>query len=115
MQGFQKIPTDILHNDFLVTGSLHNTFFGIAYLLGIPALILFVWFLFRLTWLHYKMSMRSGEMKRRVALFITILLINYIVFAMVTDLIFDLQFFLTFAVALKILFFYYRDGEQIAA
>ncbi len=114
MQGFQKIPTDILHNDFLVTGSLHNTFFGIAYLLGIPALILFVWFLFRLTWLHYKMSMRFGEMKKRVALFITILLINYIVFAMVTDLIFDLQFFLTFAVALKILFFYYQDGEQIA-
>lgn len=115
MEGFQKIPTEILHNDFLVTGSLHNTFFGIAYLLGIPALLLFTYCLVRLTWLHYKMSMRVDQKKREIALFISILLINYIVFAMVTDLIFDLQFFLTLAIAMKIYLFYYNHVDQIFA
>lgn len=114
LHGFQQLSTDVLHHDFLVTGSLHNTYFGIAYLVGIPALLLFIFFLFRLTWLHYKISMITHESTRKTALFMSLLLINYLVYATITDLLFDLQFFLTLAVSIKVYLFYYKNLDRVA-
>lgn len=114
LEGFQKIPTKVLYNDFLVTGSLHNTFFGIAYILGIPALLVFTFSMVRLIWLHYKNSIYLDRTKRDIAMFMSILLTNYFVVAMVADLIFDLQFFLILGITLKVLLFYYRDIDIVS-
>jgi O-Antigen ligase len=113
LASFQKIPKEILYNDFLITGSLHNTFIGIAYLLGVPAALLFLYVFCKLIWRHYKCSVRLTGVKRGMAMFICIILINYFMYALVSDMIFDLQFLLWLAVGIKVLVFYYRDEPAL--
>lgn len=113
LKSFQKIPKEILYNDFLMTGSLHNTLFSIAYLLGIPALIVFVYVLARLIWIHYKKSIVFDAKKKLAAIFITICLINQAITALVTDLLFDLTFFVLIAIALKMFLFYYSSETHV--
>lgn len=112
LKGFQKIPSDVLNKDFLRTGSLHNTFMSIAYLLGIPALVFFLYFFTGLIGTHYRKSQWLQGTKRRVSIFIVIMLLNYFVAAMAGDIIFDLQFFLFLAISLKALLFYYNEPPQ---
>lgn len=108
LEGFRKIPTETLHNDFLITGNLHNNFFSIAYILGIPALIFFTYFFLRIIWSHYKKSLKMVLSKREISLFFTIVMINYFIVALVSDLIFNLEFFLLLAIAVKLLLFHYK-------
>lgn len=110
LEGFKKIPTETLHNDFLVTGSLHNTFISIAYLLGLPALLCFIYFLIRLIWKHYRNSWIYTDMDKNISLFIFLILIYYFVAAMATDLLFNLEFFLFLAVALKMVLFHHNSN-----
>lgn len=112
LKGFQKIPSDVLNNDFLRTGSLHNTFFSIAYLIGVPALLLFLYFFTKLIWAHYRKSLRLDSVKRDVSIFIVIVLLNYFLAAMAGDIIFDLQFFLFVAISIKVLLFYYEERSS---
>lgn len=109
---YQKIPTEILHGDFVRTGNLHNTFISIAYLLGVPAAVLFLYIFLRLIWRHYKWSIVLRETHRSVALFITAILINYMIFALISDLVFDLEFFVLLAIALKTMIFYYNSPVE---
>lgn len=113
LKSFQKIPKEILYNDFLMTGSLHNTLFSIAYLLGIPALFAFAYVLARLIWAHYKKSIVFDARKKQIAIFITLCLINQAITALVTDLLFDLTFFVLIAIALKVFLFYYNSETHV--
>jgi O-antigen ligase len=112
LQGFRKIPTEILYHDFLVTGNLHNTFVSVAYILGIPALVFFAYFFLRIIWSHYRKSRKIAFPERGISLFFSIIMINYFIVALVSDLIFNLEFFLLLAMAVKILLFHYKvEGE----
>ena len=110
---FQKIPKEILYSDFLKTGSLHNTLFSITYLLGVPALLIFTYVLSRLIWNHYKKSIELPGEKRLIALFFTIYLINNAFTALVTDLLFDLSFYMLMAIAIKVLLFHYEKARVV--
>ncbi|MBX2895002.1 MAG: O-antigen ligase family protein [Cyclobacteriaceae bacterium] len=113
LEGFQKIPAEILERDFLITGNLHNTFFSIAYLFGVPAFLFFLFFFARLIWLHYNKSTILDGYNRKVAIFITLVLIQYFITTLTSDVIYDLQFFFTLAVAVKIYIFYYKTEQPI--
>ena len=113
LEMYRKVPTERLHNDFVLTGNLHNTFISTAYALGIPAAILFGIFLFSLTVSHYQKSLVLTGPLRTISLFITVMLINYIIFALVSDLIFELEFFAFLAIALKVLVFHYKRPTNV--
>jgi O-antigen ligase len=112
LQGFRKIPTEILYHDFLVTGNLHNTFLSVAYILGVPAFLFFTYFFLRIIWSHYRKSRKVAFPEREISLFFSIIMINYFIVALVSDLIFSLEFFLFLAMAVKILLFHSKvEGE----
>jgi len=101
MAAFQKIDSKVLIEDFMNSGSLHNTFVSIAYIFGIPALVLFLAFIFTLFLKTYRLTqIYSGELKA-VYGFFTLVILNYLIQTFISDIHNSMEFYVFMAVIIK--------------
>jgi len=102
LAAFQKIDSKILIEDFMNSGSLHNTLVSIAYIFGIPAAIAFFIFLITLLLRTYKLTqIYSGDLKG-VYVFFTLILLNYIIQTFISDIHYSMEFYLFMAIIIKV-------------
>ncbi len=98
---FQKIDSKILIEDFMNSGSLHNTFVSIAYIFGIPAAIVFFIFLVSLLLRTYRLTqIYTGELKATYVFF-TLIILNYIIQTFISDIHYSMEFYLFLAIIIK--------------
>lgn len=101
LSAFQKIDSRILIQDFMNAGSLHNTFFSIAYIFGIPAAVIFFIFLFSLLLKTYRLTqIYTGELKA-IYFFFTLVILNYIIQTFISDIHNNMEFYVFMAIIIK--------------
>jgi hypothetical protein len=101
LSAFQKIDSRILIQDFMNSGSLHNTFFSIAYIFGLPATLLFFIFLFSLLLKTYRLTqIYEGEL-RAIYFFFTLVILNYIIQTFISDIHNSMEFYVFIAIIIK--------------
>ncbi len=98
---FNKIDSEILIEDFMAAGSLHNSFVSIAYIFGLPAALFFILFLITLLLRTYKMSQLADEANKPVFIFLTLLVLNFIFQAFVSDIHNSQEFYALAAILVK--------------
>jgi len=102
LSAFQKIDSKILIEDFMNSGSLHNTFFSIAYIFGLPAVSIFFVFLISLLLRTYKLTqIYSGELKATYVFF-TLIILNYFIQAFISDIHNSMEFYVFMAIIIKV-------------
>jgi hypothetical protein len=101
LSAFQKIDSKILIEDFMNSGSLHNTFVSIAYIFGIPAALIFFIFLFSILLKTYRLTqIYEGELKA-IYFFFTLVILNYIIQTFISDIHNNMEFYVFMAVIIK--------------
>lgn len=106
MDAFQKVPSETLINDFMNTGGLHNTFVSIAFIMGIPAFLLFIYgFIILIKNTYLKSLILTGKFKRQM-IFFTLILIYYFIKSIISDIYFELDFFAFLAIIFKTVYIY---------
>lgn len=101
LSAFQKIDSKILIEDFMNSGSLHNTFVSIAYIFGLPATLLFFIFLFSLLLKTYRLTqIYEGELKA-IYFFFTLVVLNYIIQTFISDIHSNMEFYVFMAIIIK--------------
>ncbi|MFO0358012.1 MAG: O-antigen ligase family protein [Sphingobacteriaceae bacterium] len=101
LSAFQKINSETLIEDFMTAGSLHNAFVSVAYTLGVPAAILFFMFLLICLLKTYKLSMIYTDEMKNVFVFFTLIILNFIIQAFVSDIHLSVEFYVMMAFILK--------------
>lgn len=101
LSAFQKIDSRILIEDFMNSGSLHNTFVSIAYIFGLPAALIFFVFLFSLLLKTYRLTqIYTGELKA-IYFFFTLIILNYIIQTFISDIHNNMEFYVFMALIIK--------------
>jgi len=80
---------------------LHNAFVSVAYTLGVPAAILFFMFLLICLLKTYKLSMIYTDEMKNVFVFFTLIILNFIIQAFVSDIHLSVEFYVMMAFILK--------------
>ncbi|MES2284325.1 MAG: O-antigen ligase family protein [Bacteroidota bacterium] len=106
MDAFREVSSKTLISDFMNTGGLHNTFVSIAFIMGIPAFILFFYFFLKLTIAAYSTSLKLKEKYRMQMFFFTLILIYYLIKSIISDIYFELDFFAFLAIIFKTVYIY---------
>lgn len=101
LSAFQKINSETLIEDFMNAGSLHNAFVSVAYTLGIPAAILFFTFLVVCLLKTYRLSMTYKNEMRNFFIFFTLIILNFIIQAFVSDIHLSIEFYVMMALIIK--------------
>jgi O-antigen ligase len=104
MTSFQTKSTDILYYDFMAGGQLHNTFVSMAYIMGIPAALIFFAAFIGVIFRTYRYYLLYESQYQPYLKFLLLLLFSSLLSSMLGDLHFDLIFFIFLAIALKTLY-----------
>lgn len=106
MNAFREVSSKTLISDFMNTGGLHNTFISIAFIMGIPAFILFFYFFSKLIIEAYSTSLQLNEKYRKQMIFFTLILIYYLIKSIISDIYIELDFFAFLAIIFKTVYIY---------
>jgi hypothetical protein len=102
MQGLQMKTNEMLYHDFMAGGQLHNTYVSMVYIMGVPAMIFFVYAFIALIFKTYRyyVAFSSSEYGPYLK-FLLLILLTSLISSLLGDLHFDLSFFIFFAIAIK--------------
>lgn len=105
INAFRKVSQETIISDFIATGGLHNTYISIAYIMGIPAALFFLYGFFKLLIRSYlrTIQMENNLLKKQMTFF-TLILIYYLVKSIISDIHFELDFFAFFAIIFKTIY-----------
>lgn len=110
---FNRIDAKILIEDFMAAGSLHNAFVSIAYIFGLPAAVFFLLFLITLLMRTYKMSQLADADHKPFFVFLTLIVLNFIIQAFISDIHNSQEFYALTAIAMKsVLAFDYKHAQS---
>lgn len=101
---FNNIDSKTLVEDFMATGSLHNAFITIAYVFGLPAAFFFISFLITLLMSIYKMSQLADNEHKPYFVFLTLIILNFIIQAFISDIHNSQEFYALTAIAMKLVY-----------
>jgi O-antigen ligase len=102
LSAFQKIDSKILIEDFMNSGSLHNTYVSIAYIFGLPATIFFIVFLFSLLLKIYKLAQSKDVELKTFYYYFTLILIFFIIQSFISDIHNSIEFYAFAAIITKV-------------
>jgi O-antigen ligase len=98
---YRWIDSSTLVEDFMAAGNLHNTFISIAYTFGIPAAFFFLFFLITLLMRIYKMSQLTDDENKPFFVILTVIILNFIIQAFISDIHNSQEFYALAVLALK--------------
>jgi hypothetical protein len=104
MSAFQSKTPEIVYHDFMAGGQLHNTYISLAYIMGIPAAVFFMYAFFALIYKTYQyyLSFDQSDYGPYVK-FLLLALFSDFVSSLFGDIYFGLMFFIFLAITLKII------------
>ncbi len=101
MVAFHLIPPKVLYHDFMATGSLHNTYMSILYLMGFPALIIFFIILLGVILTLYLKTL--FEEHREILIFFLLILLYYLTLSLTGDIYAAYEFYMFLIITLKVM------------
>jgi O-antigen ligase len=100
LSAFQKIKPQIMLHDIKANGNLHNTFISILYMMGLPALLSFIYVFLKLILKTYSISIKAIANIDYLQFFVLILL-NFLISSFMGDVYLSMDFFIFLAIIIK--------------
>lgn len=112
MEGLQAKTNEMLYHDFMAGGQLHNTYVSILYIMGLPAVIFFLYAFIAIILKTYRCYQAYSSKYEPYLRFLLLILLTSLISSMLGDLHFDLVFFIFLAITIKTIN-YLRSAELL--